>query len=84
VELVVAPVVDSSYPSNRLSAIPPYREEVLGFRMLEERVLLLRQQLTYVHTQRGDPVWVPSVQSVWKGNELPEVGSRLDRLHDDR
>jgi hypothetical protein len=59
-ELVVSVVVNGGDAAHHLGILS-LGEEILDLGMLEERVLLLREHLTNVHTQSGDPVGVPSM-----------------------
>jgi hypothetical protein len=55
--------------------------EILGFGVLEKRILRAREQCPNVPTQRRDPDRVPRVESIGQGDEAVEIGARTDRAN---
>lgn len=69
-------VVDGRDPADHLAV--PFRQKVVRFGVLEERVVRAIEQLLDLGTKRRDPVQVPPVQFVGQVDEALEILGRLD------
>ena len=76
VVLVVEMVVNGCDPADHLAV--KLGQEVVGVRMLEERVVRAVEQLLDLRTKRRDPVQVPPVQLVGQVDEALKILGRLD------